>query len=461
MKNQIHKAEIIGYSSDGAGVCRIYGHAVFVPHAIFGELCEIKILKVTASAAFGKLERIITPSHERIVPACECYSRCGGCDLMHMSYDEELRFKKRRVEDALRRIGGLDVGVGEIIGAQEIVGYRNKAIYAVGSGGVGFYRKRSHDVLPVERCLIQPEASDRAAAAVWKFMREHGIKAYDERTKTGCVRHVFVRCAFRTGEAMVCVAASKGFGAATPELVEVLRAAVPECKSIALCVNKSVGNTVLSGDFHTLWGSDTITEMLCGFRFELSAQSFFQINPPQAEILYAKTVEYVGTCETLLDLYCGAGTISLCLASNAKLVIGAEIVEPAVLDARKNAARNGVLNVEFICADASDVAAELLRRGVQPDAAVVDPPRKGLAAAVIDALGEISPARIAYVSCDPATLARDLKRFVELGYSVNAVTAVDMFPRTRHVETVALLQRQDTKKLFANGADGVDAALRF
>ena len=445
-KNQQYTAEITGYTSDGAGVCRVRGRAVFVKGALEGETWEIRILKVTASAVYARGEHLLSPSPARISPACPYFEKCGGCDLLHMDYEEELRFKKGRVDDALRRIGGLDLTVSEILGADSREGYRNKGICAVGGANgkpiAGFFRPRSHDIVPVDRCLIQPELMARANRAVIAWMAENGVAPYAEATGRGSVRHIFTRCARATGQAVCCVVSARGFGPKTGALVQALRRACPELTGIVLNINRSRGNTVLAGDFHTLWGSDTLEDVLCGFRFTLSPLSFFQINPVQTEMLYGRALEFAALAGgTALDLYCGAGTISLCLSRAADRVIGAEIVPPAVENARKNAAANGVKNVEFLCADCAEAAAALAARGERPEVVVVDPPRKGLVADVIGSIAGMGPRRVVYVSCDPGTLARDLRHFAQLGYAPRKATAVDMFPGTRHVETIVLLQR--------------------
>ena len=445
-KNERFTARIDGWASDGSGVCRAGGRAVFVKGAIPGEEWELKLVRVTASAAWARGEKLLSPSPDRRAPACPVYGKCGGCALLHVDYPAELEFKRNRVNEALRRIGGLDFQISEILGAEKTEGYRNKSILAVAAGEngpvAGFFRQRSHEVVPAERCLLQTPLSAAAARAVLDWMREYSIEPYDEADGRGQLRHVFTRCAFRTGEAMVCVVTARGFGGeATRALTERLRAACPELTGVVLCVNKTRGNTVLAGEFHTLWGKDTITEELCGLRFALSPLSFFQINPPQAEKLYAKALEYASPdgAGTVLDLYCGTGTISLCLARGAKQVIGAEIVAEAVENARANAARNGITNARFLCADAAEAAETLRAEGVRPDAVVVDPPRKGLTPELIETVAAMAPARVVYVSCDPATLARDLRQFAALGYAPVEGVAVDMFTHTAHCETVCLL----------------------
>ena len=420
-KNQLHTAEITGYTSDGAGVCHIAGRAVFVKGALAGETWQVRILKVTANAVYGKAEQCLSPAPARTQPPCPVYRTCGGCSLQHMDYDEQLRMKLQRVNDARERIGGVSMPVQV----------------------KGFYRASSHDITPVEQCLLQLPLADKAAQTVCDWMNLRGVAPYDEATGRGTVRHLFTRCAMHTPDAVLCIVSARGFGAQTDDLIAYLREHCPELTGIVLDVNKQKGNVVLAGDFYTLWGSSELTDRLCGLTFTLSPQAFYQVNPVQAERLYERAVEYAVHAPTdqVLDLYCGAGTISLCLARKAAHVIGAEIVPEAIENARRNAERNGINNVEFLCADAGAAAAELARRGVRPDCIVVDPPRKGMSPDAIDAMVSMQPPRIVYVSCDPGTLARDVKQLTQHGYTLTQALAVDMFPQTPHVETVALLNR--------------------
>ena len=447
-KNEIYTVDIEAYSSDASGVCHVKDCTVFVPGAIPGERWDIRIVKVNKSYAYGRGEKLLSPSPARIAPDCAYYGKCGGCDCRHMCYEEELRFKLGKVNDALTRIGRQTVTAKEILGSDHVDAYRNKGILAVGAmdgqAVSGFYRERTHQLIPVERCAIQDELIHRAAKALTDFMNQNHIAAYDELTDKGVVRHVFCRRALHGNDRVLCIVARRGFGGKTQAMIETIRTACPELTGIVLNVNKSQGNTVLSGDFFTLWGNSDITDTLCGLQFRIAPQTFFQINPPQAEKLYAKALEYAGLSRAMLafDLYCGAGTISLCLARLAKHVIGAEIVPEAVENARQNAARNGISNVEFLCADAGEAAMVLAARGLRPDVVVVDPPRKGMAEAAIDAVASMKPERIVYVSCEPSTLARDILRFSALGYTLCDATAVDLFSKTKHVETVALLSRR-------------------
>ena len=446
-KNEIFEAEITGYSSEGNGVCRINGRAVFVPRTIVGEVWQVRIVKVTSSAVWGKAVEPVKLSDERQSPDCDYCLRCGGCTLRHMSYAEELRFKLGRLNDALRHIGHQTVQAEEIIGSDKQERYRNKGIYTVRSvaGEVksGFFASRTHELVAVESCLIQNEIADKVTAAVLDFMRKNSIAAYDEKTHKGSVRNVFVRCAVNTADRVCCIVTANGLGDKTAALVEHLRTACPELTGIVLNVNKTAGNTVLAGDFYTLWGRDTVRDSLGGIEYEISPQAFYQINPPQAEKLYAKAVEYAGCTEksTVLDLYCGAGTISLFLAKHAGHVIGAEIIPEAIENAKRNARRNGVENAEFICADAGQAAEIFLAQGIHPETVVVDPPRKGMDEEAIRTVCKMGPDKVVYVSCNPSTLARDVLIFSTHGYELKTAAALDMFPRTSHVETVVLLSR--------------------
>ena len=445
-KNQIYTVAIDGYSSEAYGVCRIGGRAAFVPRALEGEKWRVRIVKVGASAVYARGEELLEPSPARIEPDCPFFGKCGGCDCRHMSYEEELRFKLDRVNAALERIGRQTVKAKEIVGSDVIERYRNKGIFAVaevnGAPQSGFFRERSHELIGVDRCLLQNELAERAAKAVTAFMRKNAFPAYDEKSGRGTVRHVFCRRALRTSDAVVCIVSAKGFGDKTSLLVDALRETCPELSGIVLNVNKTPGNTVLTGEFHTLWGKAEIVDELCGSKFSIAPQAFFQINPPQAERLYERAVRYAGNGELAFDLYCGAGTISLCLAGRFRRVIGAEIVPEAIENARANAEANGVENIEFLCADAGKAAQKLAERDLRPDVIVVDPPRKGMSEEAVRAVCSMGPQRVVYVSCDPATLARDILRFTELGYTLREATAVDMFPRTSHVETVVLMTKK-------------------
>ncbi len=445
-KGKLYTGTVEGYSSEGLGVVRLDGAVVFVPRAVRGETVDLRITRVMKSSCAGEIVKIHAPSPERAAPECPYFGRCGGCDFQHLSYPEELRAKRQRVQDALTRLGGADLRVEEILGAREPTRYRNKSQYPVGPGGViGFYRARSHQVVPVDRCLIQSEASDRTAKAVGDWMRRYKVSAYDESTGKGLVRHIYVRVN-AAGESLCCVVANGKQLPREPELAALVQSAAPGTVGVVLNTNTRPGNVVLGDQYRTIWGRNFLMDTLCGLEFKLSIPSFYQVNRAQAEVLYSKALEFAGLTgrETVLDLYCGTGTITLCLARRAARAIGAEIVPPAVADARENAARNGITNAEFFCGDAAAVAARLETQGLRPDVITVDPPRKGLSPEVIASIAGMGPERVVYVSCDPATLGRDVKLFAGLGYRADRACAVDLFPGTRHVETVVLLSKFDS-----------------
>ena len=447
-KNRIYRAHIDGYSSEGLGIARIDGQVVFVHGAVRGETCDVLVMKVLKNAAFGKIAALAEPSPARRQPDCPYYGRCGGCDFRHMSYEEELWAKRARVQDALTRIGGAEVTVEEILGAEQPLHYRNKSIYPISPAGeVGFYRARSHQVVHVEHCLIQKPEADALAQAVRDYIARFRVEPYNEATGRGLLRHLYVRTSCR-GESLACLLVNGSRLPHEQELVDMLRAAVPGVCGVVLGENTRRGNAILGDRYRTLWGRDYLTDTLCGLELRLSVPSFYQVNHDQAQRLYEKALEYAGLTgrELAVDLYCGAGTITQVLARRARHVIGGEIVPEAIRDAEDSARRNGVGNVEFLCGDASRLAAELRQRGLRPDVICVDPPRKGLAPDVVEAAASMTPGRIVYVSCDPATLARDVARFAPLGYRPVRACAVDLFPGTAHVETVCLLSKLQSKE---------------
>ena len=443
-KNQLHTVTITGYTAEGLGVARIDGQVVFIHNAVRGEVCAVRILKVQKNVAYARVEDVLERSSARREPDCPHSPACGGCDFRHVSYEEELEAKRQRVEDALRRVGGADVAVEEILGSGQVDGYRNKVQFPVSpSGQAGFYRARSHQVVPALDCRLQAPQAGAAAGAVEAYLRDFRVPAYDETTRRGLLRHIYVRTN-REGQALVCLVVNGDRLPREEELVQYVRTACPSAVGVLLNCNTRDTNVVLGENYRTLWGEDALTDTLCGNVFRLSPPAFYQVNRAQAERLYGKAVEYAGLTgkETVLDLYCGAGTITLALARRAGRVIGAEIVPEAVENARENARANGVENAEFFCGDAGAVAEKLASERLRPEVVVVDPPRKGLGEEVVPVIASMEPERVVYVSCDPGTLARDVKRFAERGYRAVRAAAVDLFPRTRHVETVVLLQRE-------------------
>lgn len=446
-KGQIIEVEIVGYTSEGQGVARVEGLAVFVAGAIRGERVKIRIAHLGHTAAYGDIVEILQKSPERISPACPYAKDCGGCVFHHMTYEEELRAKAQRVKDALTRLGGLAVEEMPITGSPAPLGYRNKAQYPVGmvrgKAEAGFFKNRTHQVVPVKQCLIQGEEADQARQAVVDWMRENKVSVYDEKTGKGLVRHIYVRTAVVTKQVLVCLVINGDGIPKETMLVEKLLKCVNNFHTLCLSIHKKPGNAVLGDKFVTLWGDGFIEDVLCGLRFKLSPRSFYQVNHDQAEQLYDKAIEFAELTgeETVLDLYCGTGTITLCLSRKAKKVYGVEIIDAAIRDAKANALRNGIENAEFFCADAAEAAKRFTEEGTKPDVIVVDPPRKGLDESVIDSIVYMAPEKVVYVSCDPATLARDIKRFSDRGYQTVKTEAFDMFPRCHHVESVALLVR--------------------
>ncbi len=445
-KNSICELNFTGYTAEGMGVARLEGRVVFVPGVIRGETWRVRLERVNKAVAWGRGVALLAASPERLAPDCPLAGRCGGCQFRHMTYAEELRAKGDRVRDALERLGGVKPDLPPVLGAEAPERYRNKAQFPVSEEkyglAVGYYRGRSHQVLDAPDCLLQPEAVTRLRGAFKGWMEQNKIPAYDEGTGRGLVRHLYVRTNSR-GESLCCVVINGERLPGEAGLVSALRAAEPGLAGIVLNTNTRDTNVILGERYRLLWGRDWLEEALLGLTFRLSAPSFFQVNRAQTEKLYRTALDFAGLTgtETALDLYCGVGSISLCLAREAKKIIGAEVVPQAVEDARANAARNGIENAEFFRGDAGAVAARLLEEGLRPQVVVVDPPRKGLAPEVPGVLAGLAPERIVYVSCDPATLARDVKRFGALGYVPVRAQAVDLFPRTAHVETAVLLVR--------------------
>lgn len=444
-KNEIYRATVSGFTSEGLGVCRVEGCAVFVPNAAPDEEYDLKIVHIGKTAAHGKIVNIITRSEARVNRLCPYAKLCGGCDFWHLSYEAETEIKRQRVLDALNRLGGQSLQTLEITAAKTCESYRNKAQYPVSADGkAGFYKKGTHDVIEIDRCRILPEATDEAKAVVLSWMKQAKVKPYDEITHTGLLRHIFIRNGAATGQMMVCLVINGDDIPQKKRLITELTK-LNGMTSIAINCNTRKGNAVLGDQTKILWGKEAIEDILCGLTFMISPRSFYQINRDQAEILYNKAIaaaELTGN-ETVLDLYCGTGTITLCLAQKAKSVIGVEVIDAAIENAKANAAKNGIENARFFCADAGQAAKKLAAEGTKPDVIVVDPPRKGISADVIEAICEMSPQKVVYVSCDPATLARDVKLLCEKGYRLTHAEAVDLFPRCAHIESIVRLTRSE------------------
>ena len=445
-KNKIYEAHITDYTAEGQGVARIDGCVVFIPNAIAGETCRVRIEKAQKTWATGKITEILEKSPHRLQRECPISSSCGGCDFWHMDYTEETRLKADRVRQALNRLGGETLDSVPILDAPSCQGYRNKAQYPVASqkGRVfaGFFRAGTHQVVENKRCLILPEDTDSVKDIVIDYVNHFRITAYDEKTHKGLLRHIYVRRGAVSGQILVCLVIN-GRTLPHPEALIQRLQRIVGFTTLVLSINTKPGNTVLGEEFITLYGPGYIEDTLCGLDFRLSARSFYQVNHHQAQRLYEAAISQaeITQDDLVLDLYCGVGTITLAMAKAAGKVIGVEVVEQAVQDAKENAKRNGIENAEFLCADAGLAALELERQGIIPDVVVVDPPRKGLNADTIEALSKMAPRQIIYVSCDPATLGRDVALLKDRGYSVKNAIAADLFPRCAHVESIVCLVR--------------------
>ena len=444
-KNEIVTIEITDITLEGMGVGKTEdGYVLFVPQTAPGDIIKAKILKALSSYGYAKVEDIITPSKDRIKVDCPVFSKCGGCVFRHISYEKELEIKKNTVDSQFERIGGLDIRCDGITQSPEENGYRNKAQFPVGRDEkglyFGFFAQHSHRIIKCENFALHPAFYTDILSAIKKWGDRYNISAYDEATKKGLLRHVYIRDGRSSGEIIVCLVAT-GNTPKTKELINLLLAAAPKIVGVVLCINKKEGNEILSDDFRVLYGKGYMTDTLCGVEFDISPRSFYQVNHDGAEKLYGIAAEYAGLTgsETVIDLYCGTGTIGLSMAKYAKKLIGIEIIPDAVKNAAANAKRAGIEHAEFICADAGKAALELAARGINPEVIIVDPPRKGLSDDVIKAIADMSPEKVVMISCNSATAARDAKKLDTVGYKAVKMRAVDMFARTGHVETVVCL----------------------
>ena len=424
-KNKVYTAEITGLTSEGSGVCRIEEMAVFVPETAVGDVAEVKVVKVLSSYAFGIVSRLVTPSPDRCERPCGAYKKCGGCVYRHISYEAECRAKEAVVRDAFERIGGMSPHFDSFLAAEDTDRYRNKAQYPLaavdGKAVCGFYAPRSHRVVPIEDCPLQPSVFSDISAAVLDYINERGLSVYDEKSGTGIMRHIYLRRGAHSGEVMVCLVARKDVSRQLMPLCRELAASFPDIKSVVLNVNPARTNVILGEKCLTLYGSDTITDVMCGNEVEISPLSFYQVNTVQAERLYARALEYAALTgsETVADLYCGAGTIGLSMARSAGRIVGVEIVPEAVENAKR----------------------QLRKRGCAPDIIVVDPPRKGCSEETLRHIVAAAPEKVVMISCNPSTAARDAKYLCGHGYTAERVCGADLFPATRHVECVVLMTK--------------------
>ena len=465
-KNDMVRLEITDMTAEGMGVGKIDGYALFVKDAIVGDVLDVRIVKVKKNYGYGRVEKIIRPSSDRVKPRCPIARQCGGCQIQELKYDVQLKLKQNKVRNNLIRIGGFTPGqtdsvIEPMIGMDDPWRYRNKAQYPTGTDKegnpvAGFYAGRTHSIIPCTDCVLLPEENSTILEIVLEHMKRHGITAYDENDGSGTVRHVMIRKGFATGEIMVCLVIThmgkrrageaggvvpKQYITGQNELIYKL-CEIPGMKSVCVSVNNDNTNVIMGNETHTLYGSDMINDILLGKRFEISPLSFYQVNPVQVEKLYGTAIEYAGLTgnEEVWDVCCGIGTISICMSDKAKCVHGLEIVPEAIEDAKRNAALNNADNVEFICAAAEEFLPAHKDR-ITADVVVLDPPRKGMDEAALLAIVDIKPDKIVYVSCDSATLARDLKYLTGYGYELKKVRCTDMFSQTVHIETVCLLTR--------------------
>ena len=423
-KNQDYIIEITSQTHEGMGVGKIDGFTVFVEGAIIGEKVKVKIVKVLKHYSFGKLLEILISSPYRINPPCSVVKRCGGCQLQHMNYECQLKYKTQIVKDAVERIGGLkDIIIHDTIGMKEPWYYRNKAQFPVGMNK----EKGNNELLDIFK----------------EFIKTYNISIYDEDTGKGLIRHIMTRKGFKTGEVMICIVINGEDLPCADKLIEVFRQRIKGLKTIVLNINKKKTNVILGLKNKVIYGDGFIYDYIGSFKFKISPLSFFQINPVQTEVLYKKALEYADLkgAETVIDAYCGIGTISLFLSQKAKKVYGVEIVGQAIEDAKENAKINGIENVEFILGESETVIPKLYEEGIRTDVIVVDPPRKGCDKKLLEVIAKMAPEKIVYVSCNPSTMARDLKYLTEKGYQVKEIQPVDQFPMTVHVECVVLITR--------------------
>ena len=447
-KNEIVTLFAESYTSRGEAVCRMDGFVVFVPGMLRGERAAVRLLKVKKAYAYGKIVELLEKSPHRREPGCKSYPQCGGCQLRHMSYEEELALKHLLVSDAMKRIGGVSPTVHQVAASPVQQHYRNKTQLPVGQIGgsiaTGFYAARSHRLVPCRNCLLQDTRADAASDALLRYMKESGADAYDETTCRGLIRRLYLRFGSDGRKVMVCVV-TNGRELPLPKLLcRLMREALGNEVTVVQNINCDSTNVILGKEMIPLLGSGRIEDTLCGLEFVVSPHSFFQVNHSQTQRLYSKALELASLTgkEIVLDLYCGIGTITLLFARRVQYAYGVEAVSRAVENARENAVRNGIENVTFLCGDAAQAAERFEKK--QVDVVIVDPPRCGCDARLIDAIKRIAPKKMVYISCNPATLARDVNSLSNACFQVGEVFPFDMFPGTAHVETIVLLQRRDT-----------------
>lgn len=452
-KNDIVEVEIVDLTHEGAGVAKVDGFVFFVDNALPGEVIKMRVLKLKKNIGFGKVEEYVTLSPNRNQDIDATYLRSGIADFGHMTYEEQLKFKRKQVVDNLYKTAGIsDVEVAETLGMETPYAYRNKAQVPVrrvkGQLETGFYRKNSHDLIPIEDFLIQDKEIDKLIVFVRDLLRRYDLKPYDEKEQTGLIRHLVVRRGHYSGQMMLVFVTTRPKIFRIDQVIAKITEAFPSVVSIIQNINDKNTNAIFGKEFRTLYGQDTITDSMLGNDYEISAQSFYQVNTEMAEKLYQTAIDFsdLNSDSIVIDAYSGIGTIGLSFAKQVKEVYGVEVIETAVEDAKKNAERNGITNAHYVADSAENAMAKWSKDGIKPDVIIVDPPRKGLTESFIKASVAMQPEKITYVSCNPATMARDIKLYQELGYELKKVQPVDLFPQTHHVEAVALLSKLDVDK---------------
>ena len=452
-KNDIVEVEIVDLTHEGAGVAKVDGFVFFVDNALPGEVIKMRVLKLKKNIGFGKVEEYVTLSPNRNQDIDATYLRSGIADFGHMTYEEQLKFKRKQVVDNLYKTAAIsDVEVAETLGMDTPYAYRNKAQVPVrrvkGQLETGFYRKNSHDLIPIEDFLIQDKEIDKLIVFVRDLLRRYDLKPYDEKEQTGLIRHLVVRRGHYSGQMMLVFVTTRPKIFRIDQIIAKITEAFPNVVSIIQNINDKNTNAIFGKEFRTLFGQDTITDSMLGNDYEISAQSFYQVNTEMAEKLYQTAIDFsdLNSDSIVIDAYSGIGTIGLSFAKQVKEVYGVEVIETAVEDAKKNAERNGITNAHYVADSAENAMAKWSKDGIKPDVIIVDPPRKGLTESFIKASVAMQPEKITYVSCNPATMARDIKLYQELGYELKKVQPVDLFPQTHHVETVALLSKLDVDK---------------
>ena len=449
-KNDMIEVEIVDLSHEGAGVAKAEGLVFFVEKALPGELIRMRVLKVNKKIGFGKVEEFLRTSNQRNENLDMAYLRTGIADLGHLNYPAQLDFKRKQVKDSLYKIAGLsDVEVPPTLGMEQPLGYRNKAQVPVrrvnGQLETGFFRKNSHDLLPIEDFYIQDPVIDQVILFTRDLLRRFDLKPYDEQEKTGLIRNLVVRRGHYSGEIMVILVTTRPKIFRVEQLMDRLTEAFPAIKSIMQNINDQPGNAIFGKDWRMLYGQDYITDQMLGNDFQIAAPAFYQVNTEMAEKLYQTAIDFseLTTEDVVLDAYSGIGTIGLSVAKQVKQVYGVEVIPEAVENSQKNAAINGITNASYVCAPAEEAIQNWLKEGIQADVILVDPPRKGLTESFIKASVSMEPPKITYISCNVATMARDIKLYQELGYELKKVQPVDLFPQTHHVEAVSLLVRAE------------------